>query len=85
MSKDKAPDAPDAPDGFFRQKDTIARRVAAANREVQDDPEAKRSEQSWETISGMAWRPAWSIRSRRGTWRVLRDWWRERKPRDKNQ
>lgn len=65
-------------DGFFREPNTIARRVAAANRDVSSDPTEKRSDETWETISGMAWRPAWSIRSRQGTLRVLLDWWKNR-------
>ncbi len=33
-----------------------------------------------DTITRLAWRPAWAIRSRRGTLRVLRDMFRTRKP-----
>ncbi|MGH1357342.1 MAG: hypothetical protein ACRBC3_01125 [Burkholderiaceae bacterium] len=65
-------------DGFYRDRETIARHVAAANKDVSNDPTAKRSEQTWETISAMAWRPAWSIRSRKGTLSVLLEWWKNR-------
>ncbi len=66
---------PEHDDGFLRDRQTIAHRVAAANRDVSEDPTEPRSEQTWETISAMAWRPAWSIRSRRGSLRALMDWW----------
>ncbi len=36
------------------------------------------SAQSWDTMTRLAWRPAWSIRSRRGALKPLIDWWRDR-------
>jgi hypothetical protein len=38
-------------------------------------------DQSWDTITRLAWRPAWSIRSRRGALKPLIDWWRKKSAR----
>jgi len=30
----------------------------------------------WSNVMALAWRPAWSIRNRRGAWAALRSWLR---------
>jgi len=34
--------------------------------------------ENWEQIIGMAWRPAWSIRSRKGCLAPFIAWWKQR-------
>ena len=35
--------------------------------------------ENWEQILGKAWRPAWSIRSRKGCLAPFIAWWKQRK------
>ena len=37
------------------------------------DAELARSDQDWDAVMRLAWRPAWSIRSRRGAWAAFAD------------
>ncbi|MGD2139446.1 MAG: hypothetical protein PVH25_03545 [Burkholderiales bacterium] len=36
------------------------------------------AQRQWEQVLKMAWRPAWSIRSRKGCLAPLIDWWKAR-------
>jgi len=65
------------PDGFYRGQRTIAAKVARANQETAQKLNERCSEETSESITALAWRPAWSIRSRRGSLKALTDWWRE--------
>lgn len=59
---------------FLRGDEIIVEKAARA---VVDAPDVHQShsDESWDTINGLAWRPAWSIRSRRGVGRFIRQWW----------
>ena len=65
----------DYANGFFRDPETIATRLTRLQHEV---PELNQphSDYHWETFTGLAWRPAWSIRSRSGCLAPILDWWR---------
>lgn len=67
----------DQRDGFYREPQTIAIKTARANQDIPDNPTEHRSDETWETITALAWRPAWSIRSRQGSLKALIQWWRE--------
>ena len=53
----------------------------ALARVLTDPPDVGQSHQpeSWDTFTRLAWRPAWSIRSRRGALAPLIQWWRSRR------
>ena len=63
---------------FLRNPDTIANRLPAAIGEV-DDVDCRYSTQGWDTVTKLAWRPAWSIRSRRGSLKAIWTGWRDRR------
>lgn len=69
----------DAPDGFYRDRDAVAKGAAQVNREGANKLGEPLSEEAWLAINHLSWRPAWSIRSRRGTLRLLLQWWRSRR------
>ena len=64
--------------GFYRDPNTIADRLTQALANTPDFNQPH-SEQDWETFTRLAWRPAWSIRSRQGCLKPIVEWWRNRR------
>jgi len=58
-----------------------ATRVAAdaAARDAAAEPSGEAEALDWKRVMALSWRPAWSIRSRRGAWAAVRAFWRERR------
>ncbi len=63
---------------FLRGSDNIVTQLTETLDQSPDVGQPYAS-QSWDTITRLAWRPAWSIRSRRGALEPLIAWWRRRR------
>ena len=75
MTKPKH-DLPEPLDGFFRGQEAVAKATARVNREAENRLAEPLSKEAWNSINHLSWRPAWSIRSRRGTLGLLLKMWR---------
>ncbi|MGB7304546.1 MAG: hypothetical protein WBD13_09735 [Burkholderiaceae bacterium] len=69
--------------GFVRGADSVARALVKLH-DGQADVSRETPQEQWRRVTELAWRPAWSIRSRRGSLRPLLHWLREKRNR-KNQ
>lgn len=69
---------PPQDEDFLRGSEAIVEKLTRALDNPPDVGQSHRPE-SWDTFTKLAWRPAWAIRSRRGSLAPLIEWWRQRR------